>query len=172
MLGVFKSDGDKALKDPLIAAEEGGSVQGKAKMESVTKTDSEATQRSVESGDPTNGQGLTDGQVLQLRAEWGENKLPENKKSKLFLLLLAFTSPMACLIWVAVLIELIIGATASTHPRLCTPPCTHASTHPRPCSPTLSPTHPHTHPLTPSTDSLTHPPTHPHTHPLIHSLIH
>ena len=107
MLGVFKSDKDKSLNDPLITAEEGRAGQGKAKESSTV--DYSVSSSPADTGDPTNGQGLTDGQVLSLRAEWGENKLPENKKSKLYLLLLAFTSPMACLIWVAVLIELIIG---------------------------------------------------------------
>ena len=103
MLGVFKSDKDKSLNDPLITAEEGGGGKGKAKEDHTI--DYSVSSTPADTGDPTNGQGLTDGQVLALRAEWGENKLPENKKSKLYLLLLAFTSPMACLIWVAALIE-------------------------------------------------------------------
>ena len=103
MLGVFKSDKDKSLNDPLITAEEGRAGQGKAKESSTV--DYSVSSSPADTGDPTNGQGLTDGQVLSLRAEWGENTLPENKKSKLYLLLLAFTSPMACLIWVTTLIE-------------------------------------------------------------------
>ena len=47
--------------------------------------------------------------VAELRREWGENALPEKRKSKLVLLLLAFTTPMALLIWVGALAELTVG---------------------------------------------------------------
>ena len=95
-----KTGDSSALKDPLIAAEEGGA----GSSASIVTRSKEPTQTFEFSED-----GLSDEQVTELRKEWGANALPENKKSKLMLLLLAFTSPMALLIWVGIIVELVVG---------------------------------------------------------------
>ena len=91
-----KGVAEKPLTDPLIVAEEGGPSEA-CKSKDVTQP------MVVEH------EGLTDAQVAELRREWGENALPEKRKSKLVLLLLAFTTPMALLIWVGALAELTVG---------------------------------------------------------------
>ena len=71
-----KMPNDKTLKDPLIAAEEGGS--------------SSVVPRSKEPSalNPlVHEDGLSTEQADELRKQWGPNALPENKKSKLMLLL-------------------------------------------------------------------------------------
>ena len=94
-----KTGDSSTLNAPLITAEDGG-----AGSSGVVTRSKEPTQTFEFSED-----GLTDEQVVELRTEWGPNTLPENKKSKLMLLFLAFTSPMAILIWVGIIVELVVG---------------------------------------------------------------
>ena len=88
---------ERSLADPLVTAEE-GEASGLRKTKERSR-------------DPTmtGEDGLTDAQVEELRVQWGFNALPENKKSKLMLLFLAFTTPMALLIWVGIVVELVVG---------------------------------------------------------------
>ena len=47
--------------------------------------------------------------MAALREQYGWNELPEKKKSKWVLLLLAFTGPMPMLIWIGIIVELSVG---------------------------------------------------------------
>lgn len=60
-----------------------------------------------------NNNGLSSDNVEKLRAKYGPNALPENKKSKLQLLLQSFITPMALLIWVGIIVELVIAVIKS-----------------------------------------------------------
>ena len=60
-----------------------------------------------------NEEGLTSQEAARRLAQYGPNELPENKKNPWILLLEAFWGPMPIMIWIAIIVELIVGISKS-----------------------------------------------------------
>jgi len=58
-------------------------------------------------------EGLSSGEAARRLAQYGPNELPENKKDPWLLLLEAFWGPMPIMIWIAILVELVVGIVKS-----------------------------------------------------------
>lgn len=53
--------------------------------------------------------GLTSAEASELLVRWGRNELPEKKTSLLYIFMQLLCEPMPCMIWIAIVIEAVLG---------------------------------------------------------------